>query len=186
MGGKDGDRGRGGTVWCPPASHLSPWKRGLSLSPPYKSNETIWAFSLLKFLRPNLQCDWSPVTDRTNNRPTVTSFFFFFGLVVANGCSLYLLFFCWNKSQLLWREKKMATLQMSKTCLWVANILVGQCRQDWNYKRFSRVIVFFHWRLFSCCFWLLTIVVTTPGWSLPSFPPEIWIPEHSLFEIPKT
>ncbi len=29
MGGKDGDRGRGGTMWCPPASHLSPWKRGL-------------------------------------------------------------------------------------------------------------------------------------------------------------
>jgi hypothetical protein len=89
MRGKDGDRDRGGTVWCPPASHLSPWKRGLSLSPSYKSNETIWAFSLslsLKFLRPNLQCDWSPVTDRTNIRPTVISFFLsFFGwwLMVA-------------------------------------------------------------------------------------------------------
>jgi hypothetical protein len=82
MGGKDGDRGRGGTVWCPPASHLSPWKRGLlSLfsPPPYKSNERLSGpFSLLKFLRPNLQCDWSPVTDRTNIRPTVISFLFSF------------------------------------------------------------------------------------------------------------
>jgi hypothetical protein len=52
MGGKDGDRGRGGTVWCPPASHLSPWKRGLLslFSPPslQKQRETIWAFFSLK------------------------------------------------------------------------------------------------------------------------------------------
>lgn len=46
---------------------------------PYKSNERLSGpFSLLKFLRPNLQCDWSPVTDRTNIRPTVISFLFSF------------------------------------------------------------------------------------------------------------
>jgi hypothetical protein len=64
---------------------------GVSLFPPLtkatRLSGPFLSLSLsLKFLRPNLQCDWSPVTDRTNIRPTVISFFLsFFGwwLMVA-------------------------------------------------------------------------------------------------------
>lgn len=65
---------------------------GSSLSsppPPILTKATrdyLGLFSLLKFLRPNLQCDWSPVTDRTNIRPTVISFLFSF----SGGC-----YCCW-------------------------------------------------------------------------------------------
>ena len=53
----------------------------------------------LKFLRLNLQCDWSPVTDRTNIRPTVISFFLTFTGRWFNGTALSFIFY-WNKSQL--------------------------------------------------------------------------------------
>ena len=48
MRGKDGDRDRGGTVWCPPASHLSPWKRGLSFPLLQKQRDYLGLFSLSK------------------------------------------------------------------------------------------------------------------------------------------